>query len=295
MFFKKQKSLPQKKSQKILIIGDSPLAFFLAHTLQINDISVSFLIRPQNSMKPKLDKHLMFKNTSFQTTRFLISYTDDLLTKADFCIIASSLEKYKQDFLLLQNLFSNNIPILNFAHIYNHRLFANYKEKNIIPAYFTGWLNYEKEMLEMVNNKSIINLCCSPKDFENYKTLFKNPLIEIKNISPQKFHLWKHLAPFIISNLLLAAHPKDLSKTLSQKDNRDLVSSAIKEVCALAEKENETLKESDLSAYLYTIPTQYKSEFLKQKSLFTLLDTLPQISYFETPSLYKLFCLANTH
>ena len=290
MLFRKS-AQNKKPSGRVAIIGNSPLAFFLAYLLQNNNFEVFFLTT--SSKLPAQSVSVTLKTDSFQTKHFFVNYKDTLPFSVDFYCIASSPDSYKKDFLLIQSTSLKDIPILNFSYIYNRHLFEEKKDLNLIPVYSTCWLNFEKNTLEVLSGKTVFEICCPIKNFGSYETLFKNPFVETKNISNSKPSLWQHLIPFILSHLFIASYKKDFLFHLKQKDVREQILNALRELCALAKQEKEEVKESDVLAFLYTIPDEYKSKFSNPLDLSVLASLVPQLSYFDTPALYKLFSLAN--
>ena len=278
-------------SGRVALIGDSPLAFLLAYLLQNNNFEVFFLTASSKLIYQSVS--ITLKTDSFQAKRFSVNYKDALPFSADFCCIASSPDNYKKDFLLVQNSALKDTPVLNFSHLYNRHLFGEQKDLDIIPVYSTCWLNFEKNILELQGGKTIFEICCPAKNFGSYEPLFKNPLVETKNISNSKPSLWQHLVPFILSHLFIASYKKDFLSHLKQKDVREQILSALRELCTLAKQDKEEVKESDVLAFLYTIPDEHKSEFSNPSNLSVLASLVPQVSYFDTPALYKLFSLAN--
>ena len=293
MFFKKKPILSEEPRKKVVIIGDSPLAFLLACLAQNNNFDVSFLTSPQNLSAQKLHESLLLKTDGFRTKHFSVPSTDTLSSSPDFCVIASSPKNFKTDFLLSQNTFLEKVTILNFSHFYNHSFFEQLQNKNVVPCYSFQYLNFEKNTLNLLTNKIMINILGAPKEFSYLASLFRNPSVEIKNISASKPSFWKHFIPFFIRELLLMAYKKDISVLLNQTDVRKQISTAIDELCALSKNAHEIVKADDVLAFLYTVPDGYKSEFLKNESSSILAELLPQISYFETPFLFKLMSLAN--
>ena len=293
MFFKKRPSLTEKPQKKVVIIGNSPLAFLLACLVQNNNFEVSFLTSPQNLSAQRLHSSLVLKTDGFRTKHFSVPCTDNLSFSAHFCIIASSPKDFKTDFLLSQNTFLNKATIFNFSHLYNHRLFEQVPNQNILPCYSTLYLNFEKNTLDLLSNKIAIDIVNTPKEFSDNASLFKNPSVEIKNISVSKPCFWKHFIPFFMRELLLTAYKKDLPALLNQTDVRKQIFTAINELCALSKDADKKTKAEDVLALLYTVPDKYKSEFLKSENTPVLAELLPQISYFETPVLFKLLSLAN--
>ena len=288
MFFSrlKQSSVPSRGS--VAIIGSSPIAFLLADIIQTNNFKTTLVVSSKELAQNYLPKFLTIQSLSLQNHQVSFNYSDTLPV-VDFCIIASKPEKAKTDVLLLSKNILNEIPVVNFSHLYNKDIIKELDISSVYPGYFNSWLISEKNTLKLLERKAEIHIQGTAEKITPLLPLFENSIVNTSTISPNKKYLWHYLIPYFLCNLILLGKPgQNLLSVLQQQDYREQINTAAKELCCIAKAQKESVSETDIFSKLYNVPNTYKTSISSIYSFQAFISLIPEINKFETPALYEL-------
>ena len=295
MFFSRQPTPSVPSQGTVVIIGESPLAYLLADIVGTNAYTPLMYTRKKDSSLVDLPTSYTVQLIAQKNHQTHVSYTNTINKPVDFCLIASLPEHARTDFLLLENKFLKAVPTLNFSHFYNHTLLAQSPHENIFPAYFEGWLNFQKNTLLVLDHKLEAAMSFPAKTPHPFAPLFENSILNLTLSDPQKKIFWHHLIPYFLGNLILLNYRKSTPDVLKQQDCRELLNRAAKELCDLAKKDKESISETDVFSKIMQIPTTYKPRLSTPQNLHALFSLVPEVSKFTTPALYDLLKGANKY
>lgn len=261
MFFKRFSSAAKEtqpveptSTQPVYILGESPLALFLAAKLTQNGNKVILL----NSKAPATS----YQNTEFclkeeynlQKNNFCIPATSRISTEPQMIIVASNLYSLKSNLSLLPGKSFPNCPLICFNYLENQDIIRSMFGSKAVQAYFKGYLEQDGTTVTAVGPLPQITISAT-KD-EKFGTVFQNSDIKITEQSNNSINFWEHFAPFIIG--YLSSVPKQhMGDLLNDRENKKQISSAINEICKLAAFEQAPLSENDLFRQLLETPRNF--------------------------------------
>ena len=290
MFFSKTatSNLP---SLQIVIIGTSSQAFFLSDIFQTKNCHVSILVSTNQLQTMTKSNSLLIRTSGFQNKRAEFSFTDNLVNQPDFCFLASAPEKAKTDILFLQNPFLKNTPIINLSSFYNRNIIKQLSDTNEIPAFLSTLLLKEKGILQVLSRNSKLEICSTSEELNILKKYLNSSTVSttFSEKSPDIF--WQNFATFFIGNLLSLSSDQNINETLAV--SRKQIETAIQELSIFAIKDNTTLNSTEVLASLYTINDTYQSDIVNSKQFNAFANILPEINYFETPTLFDFLTKAS--
>ena len=139
MFFSKKDKDESKRV--VAVVGTSPLALFLTCVLQQNNIDV-IVVNTLRKNKSEKEESWFLKN-GFHGQSFSFSSCDALKKKPDYCFLASSFDEYKSDVLFLSDNMLRDVPVINFASFYNHKIHP-FSYSTIITLFITFFKYIDK-------------------------------------------------------------------------------------------------------------------------------------------------------
>lgn len=261
MFFKRfssaaKETLPVEPAgtQPVYILGESPLALFLAAKLTQNGNKVILL----NGKAPATS----FQNTEFslkeeynlQKNNFCIPATSRISTEPQMIIIASSHCGLKSNLSLLPGKSFPNCPLICFNYVENQDIIRSMFGSKAVQAYFKGYLEQDGTAITAVGPLPQITISAA-KD-EKFGTVFQNSDLKIIEQDNNRLNFWENFAPFIIA-YLSSAPKQHINDLLSNKESKKQISSAINEICKLAAFEQAPLSENDLFRQLLETPRNF--------------------------------------
>ncbi len=291
MFFNKINPSAAVSNLNIAIIGTSPLALLIADILLSQGYQTTLLVS-QNKLASytKLNPFTV-KTSSFQSHRIDFPFASTLTAPADYCFLASSPESNRTDLLLLQDAFLKNTPIINLSAFYNRQFLKDLK-KDSFNGWFGGWLNLEKNTLQLLERNPKLEINCPQDIAANLAPLFNKNTFNLSFCCSKADLFWPQLLPFFLGNLLLLASNQTISSALNQPTYRQLVDNAIKEIALITPSLKNKLNLSDVLPQIYAIPDNYKSEFTSPVAFNLLSSLIKGITPFTTPHLNQLLTSA---
>lgn len=284
MFFsKKNKDEPKRV---VAVIGTSPLAMFLTAILQQNNIDVMVLdVLKRN--KSEKEESWFFKN-SFQGQSFSFKFCNELNKKPEYCFVASSFDEYKSDLLFLSDKRLKEVPIINFASFYNHKFVEQSENIKEIRAYFDGWLIMQKKEITMLNRNAEIKICCKEALEKDLSEILNDKKIDVKFSKNSKKMFWQKKISWALGNLFILAYDEDISKILLNKERRQTVDGAIKEICQILKREEQQPDTQKLLTDIYAFPDGFISEYASPSGCLSLCEMIGDVNYFDHPKLFEL-------
>lgn len=249
--------MPEKHAP-VYIIGDNALTCYLA--AKISPVRKTIIISgtsentslSTNGITFKEERTLQKKHCTFQTS-FMIR------EKPEAVIIAASPHKIKAATAAAASKNIGDAPILCFTPLKNFNLFTGLFNENIFRAFFDGYLSLENQLLSQLGRQPSVTLCMDEKNscFPVIKELFSASDIAIHPETNETSAFWNYLTPYAAGSLLSAYFNKNLALITKDKSLRDNIKPLVKELCAIARSEIETINEDDILKKLYNTPNSY--------------------------------------
>ena len=288
MFFFKKNDHTSKGT--VAVLGTSPLAMFLVHILQQNNMDVIVLDTMKKSKSEKAENWML--KSSFQNQSFSFKYCDTLNTKPEYCFLASSFDEYKSDLLMLSDEMLTKVPVVNFASFYNHKIIEQMDNVEEIRAYFNGWLVKNKRDIIVFNRVSDVDICCERKILGDLQHILYSNKINIKERKNTKGLFWKNFIPFVLGNIFVLAYDKDVSKLMEIDDIRKEIRDASSECVKMLKQIKIEVDEAEVLPAIYAFPDGYVSEFNSLLGVSVLTDVFVKPDYFNTPVLFNVLAKA---
>ena len=286
MFFDKKNKIDFKK-RHVAVIGTSPLAIFLIDLLQQNNIDVTWMSGA--TKKNKDNEPFIVKNASFQSRFVNLSASKFLTKKVEYCFLASSVNEYKTDLILLSDSFLKNVLIINFAYLYNADILKELGETQEIKAFFEGYLQKNKNTVQLLSRNYDFKINATDSILEqDLKSLIGGSKFGIDFVKNGDVFFEQKFVSYILVNLLTAVYDKDISVLLSNTDTRKLTDDAIKEMKKIAIKKKIEIDSSKVLTDIYAAPDGLISGFLNKKAFLFVSDVLKSVTKNEFPILYEM-------
>ncbi len=290
MFFAKEEKPPITKPEKIAIIGDSPLAFFL-QAYFLNSGYECKLLLPVNQADffRKLGT-LTVRSPFMQPFRYKPEIITSANQKFDFYFLVSSAESCRSDIFFLPTEKEGTFHIINLSGFYNHR-FINHKTNTKIINGFTNphlTLNANKSTLDVFDKDITFFLSAETDTFFNIGNLFSSPSFIISSVKNFPAALWQNLCIYFTTELLLATSPHKISDSLQNTKFHTQLSGIINELKLILQQNKIQINEGEILSSIYAIPNDYLGTAVKKIGFVNFSNIFSGINADTTPKIYNL-------
>lgn len=283
----------------IYIIGDTPLAYFLAAKLSLEGEDVRLLGINQNSHSS--DSFVIKDELLSQKSTLHFRIQSVMHENARMVLICSNPEKIKSDLIYFSRSKTENCPILSFCHTIDTDLISKMTNHPIISAYFDGWFksNTDESLIYFGALQGITIGISSRHRYYNLiqETLDRTDItINFNNNHAQIF--WNYFlleAACSFFSLQNGPHLRDIAKKISLRQNLNTI---LDELLTLVPEKIEINKEQIINN-IYSTPANYKYPVLtgtvlhKKAELSYLNDTirnLPDYKNEKIPTINAIIC-----
>lgn len=285
MFFKRFSQTAKEQSpvklsngQPVYILGESPLALFLAAKFKQNGNNVFLLNAKAPAASFKTTEFTLKEEYNLQKNSFIIPATSRVAAEPQLIVVASEHYNLKSNLSLLPGKIYPNSPLICFNYIENADIIRPLLGSRTTQAYFKGFLELENTTLTAFGAQPQITLTTpnNKKHAEKFTCMLQKLDIKIIEHNNDPLNFWENFAPFIIG-YLSSAQRRHITDLLNDKKEQKAISSAITEICRLAAYEQTQLSESDLFRQLLETPRNF---YFKKSNRLRTHDVAELDSYY---------------
>ena len=284
MFFGKKEVEKKESPFSVVVVGVSPLAFYLAAVLQEKGVDVVVKVSSEQLKKYGKEKNIVVKYSGKLKENVLLHFTDKLDKDVDYCLVASLPKDVKNDFMLLVDDVIKKTKIINLSSCLNAKYFENNEILSPFSAFFDGWFA-KGETVYSLNTLNNITICCDDDLFTEMKKLFFETNIVL--CKGDDAFLCRKSAEMIVTGLLMMFYEKSISTVVCDKKELGKIELAIKEVCEKLFEENKRIEAKKILQSLYDIPNDARCDFDRKTFLAKINESL-EISSIKTPCVYEM-------
>jgi len=244
----------------IYLVGDNPLAYYLAAQLQSAGLRTIVLLSRQKAesfldtdgISIKEDRSLTQKRHRLETSFLMKEPVRAVIITAygnNINTMLSSISKQK----------IGDSPVACFTPIKDLSYLYLLLGENLHPAYFNGYLNYNNQSISVFGRSLSITLC-PPTDRlvdEDLKTIFQSTDLDIHFSNNPMESFWEYFIPYALCSIFSAAENSKISELLKDKDQKDKFKPLVDEFCSLAAADRVFLNEKIILKNIYSTPASY--------------------------------------
>lgn len=246
----------------IYIIGDTPLALYLASKLSLSE-DVHLLA---SGLNDGLNEITLKDNEADQKYITPLRAESVMHDSARLVIICSSLQKIKSDLLYISKSKTNSCPILIFGFMSDEKLINNLLSCPFIQAFFDGWLKKDKsnEVTFWGTPQGItFDTDEQTPQGQLIQQIFEPTNLKMSFGTDHQQTFWAYFIPYITGTLFSISNKtalRDISKTA---EYRQKINNIIKEAISMAPQGFEVNQEQIFNI-LYQAPQSYHLPILGQ-------------------------------
>lgn len=275
----------------VYIIGDNPLAFYLAAQIQSAGNRVVLLLHHQN-----LEKSLSTAGISIKEDRNLTQKLHRLESsflmkeKARMVIITAYANQINTALSSISPQKIAGAPVICFTPLKEMDYLGGILGENLHPAYFNGYLYYDKQTISVLGRGVSVTLC-PPSGQEavdaEITALLTQSRLDTVVAGNRLESFWEYFTPYALCSIFSAAENKKISELLKDKDLKDAFKPLAEEFCSLAEADNIILNEKVILKGVYNTPANYiyplhQAVISGAKTEFNLLSSLINAAAYKT-------------
>ncbi len=245
-------------TQPVYILGESPLALFLAAKFKQSGNNVFLLNAKAPATSLKNISFTLKEEYNLQKNSFTVPATSRIAVDPQLIIVASEHYSLKSNLSLLPCKTYPYSPLVCFNYIENPDTIRPLLGSKASQAYFKGFLELDNAALTAFGPMPQITLTTTKneKETEILTGVLRTSDIKIAGCNNAQQNFWENFAPFIIG-YLFSAQRQHISDILNNKESKKAISSAIAEICRLAAFEKIQLSENDLLRQLLETPRNF--------------------------------------
>jgi len=245
----------------VYIIGDNPSAFYLAAQMQSAGNRVILLIHHQN-----LDKSLSTAGISIKEDRSLTQKLHRLNSSflmsepAKMVIVTTYANQINTALSSVSRQKIGEAPVVFLTPLKDLDYLRGILGNNLHPAYFNGFLNYDKQTVSVLGRGISITIC--PPSAEQpvdplISEIFTRSRIDTVISGNQTESFWEYFTPYALCSIFSAAENLKISELLKDKDRKEMFRPLAEEFCSLAQSDNIILNEKTVLKGVYNTPANY--------------------------------------
>lgn len=305
MFFKKNHTQPDIENNNIsteehpvYVLGDNDLALFLMAKLQAGGKKAILLTTKAPVFEYQKIEISLKEEYNLQKNSYTFNACSHISQTPSAVLISCNNNSLRAHLTLLSPQYCQNIPIVCFNQIDNFSLIRPLFGEFFYQAYFNGYL---------LNNNSNLTACgllpeitlSAPQETDEplpIEEILKATELKITFNEKDNYNFWKNNAAQIIG-YLISAPKHHISEQINNKEEKELLKTAAKELCQLAKFEKVKISEEEILRTLLETPRSfyYKNNHqspTEQASrlgqLYSMLRTKAQTYKYQIPQLNRL-------
>ncbi len=288
MFFGKEDKTSICKDEKIAVIGDSPLAFFLQAYFHNMGYECKLLLSENQANSYRKLGTFTVRSPFMPNFRHKPEIISSGKQHFDFYIIASSAESFRGDIFFIPD--GTNSRIINLSSFYNHHFLSQLNKPKIINGYAKAHisLNSGKDTLDVYDKDLSIVLSSAGTSALSIGNLFSAPAFSInfvKNFMPL---FWQDLCLYFTEELLLATFSGKISELLQDMKSQRQISGIIGELKHILQPTEIHINEGEVLSGIYAVPSEYRGLNFKRTGFINFSNLFSDIRADNTPKIYNL-------
>lgn len=242
----------------VTILGTDSLALFLAIRLQNAGSRVSFLLPPKDCRAFSATEFSLKEERAIlhHKNRFKASW--QMNEQPDLLIIAAAPTRLRSLIPLVNPALLTDTPVLNFTS-FADTSYLNLCLKPVIPCYFEGFINHDKNHLNLLSRQNLISVSLSPAEQTSQviERIFSTASLALRFEADYAANFWAHFIPFAAGCFLTTLTGKNFYQITKEERHRRTAETIIEELADLAVASGTELDRSELLRKLYNVPSAY--------------------------------------
>ncbi len=244
----------------IYIIGKNALTYYLATQLQDAGNKVIILLEHNkiknssslNTISVKEDRSLTQKRHRFESSFLMSKPAKMVIITTEYDYLNTSLSNISRQKI-------GDAPVVCFTPIKDISYLRDLLGKNIHPAFFYGFLNYNNKALQILGRASSITICPPQgKDIDKKALEIFNHTTITTNSSEQHLQsFWQYFIAYAVGSIFSASENKKISDILKDKVQKDKIKPLVDEFIALATSEGVVINDRIVLKDIYNTPIKY--------------------------------------
>ncbi len=256
------------ESAPIYIVGNNPLAYFLAAKLTLANENVCLIAGRHNELfkKPVILKEdcLLQKNAVSISTGLSIRKNPKL-------VLLSVDDRELKSFLTYVSAVNvATCPVVSFCRQNDAALISDVIKAVPVNAYFDGFLSFREPNLVLLGRTPSVTISLSETspNFELVRNVFAKTALKINFNADDNLNFWNDFCVYAACSLFSAVRNKNISSITKDNVLRTEILGLLHEIISLAPA-NVQLNTEKLISSIYAVPTEYvfpMAEALKHKT-----------------------------
>lgn len=250
--------ISDEKQLPVYIIGDTPLACFLAGQLTREGESVK-LLGHRGLNVPSAT--LIIKDNGATQKSTVDIQTDVMMhDAARMVILCLSPDKLKSGLAYVSASKTIGCPIVSFCRTADVRFIETILQRPVISAYFDGWMQSEKDNLLSVwgSSKGItVSMAKDDTHFDTVQRILAKTYVKVAFNADDLHNFWTYFIPYAACSLFSLQHGAKIRDIAQKPDYRRVLNTLLDELLSAAPKTLQADREL-ISAGIYLTPEHYK-------------------------------------
>lgn len=247
----------EEKNRPVYILGDNPLAWFLAIKIKESGEIVKIITDKNSGIN---DNNItLVENHSLQKTNHKIETTFWLRETPKILIITSDSKKLNASLTALSRNKLQNVPILLFTPIIDIKYIKEILNNDIYQAFFDGYLMEKPNQVNLYGRSAKICLELK-KDKKINKTIldiFEKSGLATDTTKKGEYLFWENFGIYAICSVISAVSNKTIFDIIKDKDLREEALPIISEFCEIAKSNKIDINYDETLKKIYSTPLGY--------------------------------------
>lgn len=232
----------------IYILGDTPLAFYLASRFQTAGEKVTILGAKIKDCISVIEGHNLRKNTYQFDTSSLITQTPKLL------IICSEPCKLNSALTTIPTKKILNTPVVLFSYLKDTSYVEDILSTPVSRGYFDGYLEQKQSDITLLGRSSGLTICSTNK---RLTALFTPSELTTEVIPKNPNTFWDFFGSYAVCSIIATAFDNNIFEVIKDRHRRDNMIPIINEVSKIAQSDGAEIDTELLLKKIYNTPLNY--------------------------------------
>lgn len=241
----------------VYIIGNTPLAYYLAGKLSLAEENVRLIAGYENTL---FSSPITIREDSLIQKNTLKIPTETIMhTPAKMVIFAIHPSNLKSFLAYFSKSKAKECPIISFCHETPSLPLADALQSPIIQAYFDGWINQSSsKALSYLGCINGITLSMNEQHpyFETVQKILSKTYIKLNFITNNEQNFWNHFLPYTTCSLFSLYHNKNTREITQNPKLRQSLITLLDELISIVPQDISIDKEQIISG-IYSTPSSY--------------------------------------